>query len=135
MIISPSYYRLLLKNKGCFRILCCYLPSSALWLISPPDARFPRGGGEPPRRKRLWGLHLSRCSRRRLALPLQSTLNSFILKTTIFTKRAKIQNKQPFRIHFLVVYFYSQLIKPLCLKQKSKMGSIVLFKLNKINFM
>ncbi|MGE7640446.1 hypothetical protein, partial [Peribacillus frigoritolerans] len=32
---------------------------------------------------------LSRCSRRSLALPLQSTLNSFVLKTTIFTKRAK----------------------------------------------
>ncbi len=30
--------------QGCFHILCCYLPSSAVWLISPPDARFPRGG-------------------------------------------------------------------------------------------
>ncbi|MDF9762972.1 glycerol kinase [Peribacillus simplex] len=29
---------------GCFHILCCYLPGSELWLISPPDARFPRGG-------------------------------------------------------------------------------------------
>ncbi len=23
---------------GCFRIICCYLPSKAVWLISPPDA-------------------------------------------------------------------------------------------------
>ncbi|MCZ0874676.1 hypothetical protein [Peribacillus sp. AS_2] len=38
-------------------------------------------GGEPPRRKRLLGSHLSRSSRRNLALPLQSTLNSFVLKT------------------------------------------------------
>jgi hypothetical protein len=51
-------------------------------------------GGEPPRRKRLWGLHLSRHSRRSLALPLQSTLDSFVLKTTTFTKRAfKIKQK------------------------------------------
>jgi hypothetical protein len=25
---------------GCFRILCCYFRSSAVWLISPPGARF-----------------------------------------------------------------------------------------------
>ncbi|MED3892425.1 hypothetical protein P4601_21245, partial [Peribacillus frigoritolerans] len=41
---------------GCFSILCCYLPSNVEWLIFPPDARFPR-----------------------------QTLNSFVLKTTIFT--------------------------------------------------
>ncbi|MFF2496883.1 LysR family transcriptional regulator substrate-binding protein [Peribacillus sp. NPDC058075] len=27
-----------------FVAIYCYLPSSAVWLISPPDARFPRGG-------------------------------------------------------------------------------------------
>ncbi|SNT09687.1 hypothetical protein SAMN05444672_106154 [Bacillus sp. OK838] len=31
-------------KKGCFHILCCYLPGSELWLISPPDARFPWSG-------------------------------------------------------------------------------------------
>ncbi|MED3712297.1 hypothetical protein P4502_24270, partial [Peribacillus frigoritolerans] len=55
---------------------------------------FRGAGGEPPRRKRLWGLHLSRHSRRSLALPLQSTLDSFVLKTTTFTKRAFKINKK-----------------------------------------
>ena len=45
-----------LIRKGCFRILCCYSPSNAVWVISPPMLAFRGAGGEPPRRERLWGL-------------------------------------------------------------------------------
>jgi hypothetical protein len=57
---------------GCFRKLCFYLPSSAVWLIAARDARFPRGG-EPPRRKRLHESHLSRYSKQESRNPFQST--------------------------------------------------------------
>ena len=41
-LVAAAFYAALMLLNSCFRILFCYLPSSAVWLISPPDARFPR---------------------------------------------------------------------------------------------
>jgi hypothetical protein len=45
---------------------------------------FRRAGGEPPRRKRLHESHLSRCSRRSLAIRSNQPELVFILKATTF---------------------------------------------------
>jgi hypothetical protein len=43
-ITVTSFDFLIHLNNGCFRKLCCYLPSSVEWLIAARDTRFPRGG-------------------------------------------------------------------------------------------